>query len=44
MTIADLIEGDKAIITSFIVDEIPLKLIEMGCIAGNSVELVHLLL
>jgi len=41
MTIADLIKGDKAIITSFIVDEIPLKLIEMGCIAGNSVELVQ---
>ena len=41
MTVSDLIKGDKAIITSFIVDEIPLKLIEMGCIEGNFVELVQ---
>jgi ferrous iron transport protein A len=41
MTISDLIIGDKAIIKSFIVDDIPLKLIEMGCIEGNYVELVQ---
>lgn len=41
MTISDLIKGDKAIITDFIVDDIPLKLIEMGCIEGNYVELVQ---
>lgn len=41
MTISDLLKGDKAVITNFIVDEIPLKLIEMGCIEGNSVELVQ---
>jgi ferrous iron transport protein A len=41
MTISDLIKGDKAVITNFIVDNIPLKLIEMGCIEGNSVELVQ---
>jgi ferrous iron transport protein A len=41
MTISDLIKGDKAIITNFIVDNIPLKLIEMGCIEGNYVELVQ---
>ena len=41
MTISDLIKGDKAIITNFIVDDIPLKLIEMGCIEGNFVELVQ---
>lgn len=41
MTISDLIKGEKAIITSFIVDDIPLKLIEMGCIEGNFVELVQ---
>jgi ferrous iron transport protein A len=41
MTISDLIIGDKAIITNFIVDEIPLKLIEMGCIEGNHVELIQ---
>ena len=41
MTISDLIIGDKAVITNFIVDNIPLKLIEIGCIEGNSVELVQ---
>lgn len=41
MTISDLIKGDKAIITSYIVDDIPLKLIEMGCIEGNYVELIQ---
>jgi len=41
MTISDLVKGDKAIITSFIVDDIPLKLIEMGCIEGSFVELVQ---
>lgn len=41
MTISDLLKGDKAVITNFIVDNIPLKLIEMGCIEGNSVELVQ---
>ncbi|MGB0973458.1 MAG: FeoA family protein [Flavobacteriaceae bacterium] len=41
MTISDLIKGDKAIITSFSADDIPLKLIEMGCIEGNFVELVQ---
>ena len=41
MTISDLIKGDKAIITSFIVDKIPLKLIEMGCIEGSLVELIQ---
>jgi len=41
MTISDLVKGDKAIITSFIVDDIPLKLIEMGCIEGSFVELIQ---
>lgn len=41
MTISDLIKGDKAIITNYSVDDIPLKLIEMGCIEGNYVELVQ---
>lgn len=41
MTISDLVKGEKAIISSFVVDDIPLKLIEMGCIEGNLVELVQ---
>jgi len=41
ITIADLQKGEKAIIKNFIAKNIPLKLIEMGCIEGNSVELVQ---
>ena len=41
LTIADLLKGEKAIIKSFVSKNIPLKLIEMGCIEGNSVELVQ---
>tara|TARA_R110002073_G_scaffold72537_1_gene177703 strand:- start:737294 stop:737521 length:228 start_codon:yes stop_codon:yes gene_type:complete len=41
ITIADLLKGEKAIIKHFVDTDIPLKLIEMGCIAGNSVELVQ---
>ncbi len=41
LTIADLSKGEKAIIKHFIATNIPLKLIEMGCIEGNSVELVQ---
>ena len=41
LTIADLLKGEKAIIKSFAAKNIPLKLIEMGCIEGNSVELVQ---
>jgi len=40
-TIAKLEKGEKAIIKDFIAKNIPLKLIEMGCIEGNSVELVQ---
>jgi len=40
-TLDTLVKGEKAIITSFKVDEIPLKLIEMGCIEGSLVELVQ---
>ena len=41
ITIADLRKGEKAIIRNFVTKNIPLKLIEMGCIEGNSVELVQ---
>ena len=41
LTIADLLKGEKAIIKHFVDTDIPLKLIEMGCIEGNSVELVQ---
>jgi ferrous iron transport protein A len=40
-TIARLKIGEKAIISDFDIDIIPLKLIEMGCLPGNSVELLQ---
>jgi ferrous iron transport protein A len=41
-TIADLKIGQKGTITEFNIDEIPLKLLEMGCLPGNSVELIQI--
>ncbi len=41
-TIAQLKIGQKGIISDFNIDEIPLKLLEMGCLPGNSVELVQI--
>lgn len=40
-TIAQLEIGEKAIIKDFDIDFIPLKLIEMGCLPGNTVELLQ---
>lgn len=41
-TIANLKKGEKAIITHFDVETIPLKLLEMGCLPGNIVELIQI--
>lgn len=41
-TIANLKKGQKGIISDFNIDEIPLKLLEMGCLPGNSVELIQI--
>lgn len=40
-TIADLRRGQRGIIKEFSVENIPLKLLEMGCLPGNEVELVQ---
>ena len=40
-TLAGLKKGQKAIITDFNVDAIPLKLLEMGCLPGNEVQLLQ---
>ena len=40
-TIADLKKGEKGIITDISSDAIPLKLLEMGCLPGNTVELIQ---
>ncbi len=41
-TLAQLKIGQKAIITDVNIDEIPLKLLEMGCLPGNLVQLVQI--
>jgi len=41
-TIAHLKKGETAIIKSFSIDSVPLKLLEMGCLPGNEVSLVQL--
>ena len=42
LTLADLKQGESAIITDVSSVHIPLKLLEMGCLPGNSVNLVQL--
>lgn len=41
-TINLLKKGDKAIIKEFDIDAVPLKLLEMGCLSGNVVELLQI--
>jgi ferrous iron transport protein A len=41
-TIANLKKGEKAIIKDFDSDVIPLKLLEMGCLPGNTVQLLQI--
>jgi ferrous iron transport protein A len=41
LTIADLKKGERAIITDISSTAIPLKLLEMGCLPGNTVELIQ---
>jgi ferrous iron transport protein A len=40
-TLNSLKKGEKAIIKDFDIDAIPLKLLEMGCLPGNQVELIQ---
>lgn len=40
-TIVDLKRGQRGIIKSFTSENIPLKLLEMGCLPGNEVILVQ---
>ncbi|MFT5254002.1 MAG: ferrous iron transport protein A [Flavobacteriales bacterium] len=41
-TIYSLKKGEKAIIIDFDIDIVPLKLLEMGCLPGNTVELLQI--
>ena len=41
MTVADLKRGEKGIIKEFSDDLLPIKLLELGCLPGNQIELVQ---
>ena len=41
-SIAELKRGERAIIKSFEVENVPLKLLEMGCLPGNEVQLIQI--
>lgn len=41
-SVADLGYGKKGIIKEFPSDALPIKLLELGCLPGNSVELVQI--
>ena len=41
-TIHSLKKGEKAIIKDFDIDIVPLKLLEMGCLPGNMVQLLQI--
>lgn len=41
-TVADLKKGERGIILDSSSEDIPLKLLEMGCLPGNMVELIQL--
>ena len=41
-TINSLKKGEPAIIKEFDIDSIPLKLLELGCLPGNTVQLLQI--
>lgn len=41
-TVADLKRGQKGIIKEFTDDFLPIKLLELGCLPGNEIELVQI--
>jgi len=42
IALTELKKGEKATITEVNIEEIPLKLLEMGCLPGNTVELLQI--
>ena len=40
-TIAELAKGQRAVIKQFSIEDVPLKLLELGCLPGNEVEVVQ---
>ncbi|TXK72770.1 ferrous iron transport protein A [Mesonia sp. HuA40] len=41
-TVAQLKRGQRAVVKKFCDDSIPLKLLEMGCLPGNAIELLQI--
>lgn len=41
-TIDLLKKGEKAVILDFDIESVPLKLLEMGCLPGNTVEMLQI--
>ena len=41
VSLDELKTGEKAIVEIFEIENLPFKLIEMGCLPGNSIELIH---
>ena len=41
VTVAHLRRGQKGIIKDFVEDGLPIKLLELGCLPGNQIELVQ---
>ncbi|TRZ46254.1 FeoA family protein [Robertkochia solimangrovi] len=41
MTVAELKRGERGIIKEVTSNHIPIKLLEMGCLPGNTVELIQ---
>ncbi len=42
INLTQLKKGERAIIVDLNIDTIPLKLLEMGCLPGNSIELIQI--
>jgi|TARA_X000001036_G_scaffold432994_1_gene469831 ferrous iron transport protein A len=42
LTLNDLKKGESGVIEDIITENIPLKLIEMGCLPGNTIKLLQL--
>lgn len=42
INLSQLKKGERATILDFNIEVIPLKLLEMGCLPGNSVELIQI--
>jgi ferrous iron transport protein A len=42
VTVAQLKRGQKGIIKEFTDDALPIKLLELGCLPGNEIELLHI--